>query len=160
MQSRYHISFPFQLPAEWQWAVPWQASGGRQTLMVRFGRSITVRWSRGAKAARQMKHNNDCSNATTAPRTWRKKIGQLILCFFFPFPLRKRDVREKGVIGSEGQMRKGERESVWKSKTEQIEALTLTVFLCQFTHYNRDVPCEYYYSTVSQNYTVIRRIQH
>lgn len=159
MQSRYHISFPFQLPAEWQWAVPWQASGGRQTLMVRFGRSITVRWSRGAKAARQMKHNNDCSNATTAPRTWRKKIGQLILCFFFPFPLRKRDVREKGVIGSEGQMRKGERVGM-EISDEKIEALTLTVFLCQFTHYNRDVPCEYYYSTVSQNYTVIRRIQH
>lgn len=58
-----------------------------------------------------MKHNNDFSNATTAPRRWRKKIGQLVL-FFFPFPLRKRDVREKDVIGSEGQMRKGVKESL------------------------------------------------
>ncbi len=70
---------------------------------VRFGCSITVRWSRGAKAAHQMKHYNDFSNATTAPRKQRKKIRQLVLCFF-PFPLRKSDARVKGVIGSEGQV--------------------------------------------------------
>lgn len=54
-----------------------------------------------------------------------------LFCVFFPFPLRKSDAREKGVIGSEGQekVRKGERESVCKYQTEQIEALTLTVYL-------------------------------
>lgn len=35
-----------------------------------------------------------------------------LFCVFFPFPLRKRDVREKDVIGSEGQMRKGVKESL------------------------------------------------
>lgn len=60
-----------------------------------------------------MKHNNDFSNATTAPRKQRKKIGQLVLCVF-PFPLRKRDVREKDVIESEGQISKGVKESRMK----------------------------------------------
>lgn len=64
-------------------------------------------WSRRAKPARQMKHNNDLSNPTTAPGKWRKKIGQLVLCVF-PFPLRK---REKDVIESEGQISKGVKES-------------------------------------------------
>ncbi len=97
MQSSYHISFPFQLPAEWQWAVPWRASGGRPALM--WGLAAQSQ-SGGEEEQRQHARWNTImtSQMPRLHRGNRERKSDNLFCVFFHFHW------ERGVIGSEGQV--------------------------------------------------------